>query len=71
MSRRPNVAMSQRRDVPTSQRSRDSYIKIIKRMGDLIFEIIEGRTDEVRETKQEQPERSKRLVFLYFSSQNH
>ena len=35
------------------------------------FGDIERRTDEERKTKQEQPDISKILVFLYFSSQNH
>ena len=62
---RPNVATLN----ATLRRFHNSYIRIITSMGDPIFEIIERRTDEEPKTKQEQPERSKRVVFLYFSSQ--
>ena len=75
MSRRPIVAMlvatSHRRDVGRdvpllrrwSRRSRDLCFRIIKSTEDLIFGIIEGRTDKEKRTKQQQLERSKRLCF--------
>ena len=75
-SRRSSVVTSQHRDVwsteekvkerpnvATFQRSRDFCFKIIKSTGYLIFWIIDGRTDEERRAKQQQPEISKRLCF--------
>ena len=66
--RRRNVATSSQqkkksKSDPTSQCSCNSYFIIIKSTGDLIFEIIEGRMDEERRTKLQQPKRSKRLCF--------
>ena len=67
------VKVKERHNVPTLnatlRRFHNFYIRIITSTGDPIFEIIDRRTDEEPKTKQEQPERSKRLVFLYFSSQ--
>ena len=46
-----------------SRRSRDFCFRILKNTGDLILGSIKERMDVVRETKQQQPERSKRLYF--------
>ena len=56
-----------------SGRSHDFYFRIMKSTGDLILEFIEECTDVVREMKQQQPERLKRLFFffLYSYSQNY
>ena len=59
------AATSQHRNVAC-----DFCFRIIKSMGYLILGVIEERTDGVHETKQEQPDRSKRL-FLYSFSQTY
>ena len=65
------VKVKERPNIVTLRCFCDSCIIIIKRTGDLIFEIIEGCTDKELKMKQEQPERLKRLIFFVFSSQNH
>ena len=78
-SRRSSIVTLQRRDVwskAVKVKERPNVAMFLqflyqnyKITRDLIFGMIEGRTDEERKTKHEQPERSKRLVFFYFSSQ--